>query len=154
MTPFTSPWSRSLVLISALASTVLMGGATISWIVGPKFLAPLLGGIPVAAALFTIRGYSISSGTLFIHRLFWRTSIPLAGLKSAEHCPDALNGAIRTIGNGGLYSFSGYFRSKDLGPFRAFVTDLHSTVVMRFPTHVIVVSPGAPDDFIQQVGNA
>ena len=59
--------------------------------------------------------------------------------------------SIRTFGNGGLYSFTGWFRNTALGAYRAFVTDPHRTVVLHFPTRTVVVSPSAPEDFVHVI---
>ena len=58
----------------------------------------------------------------------------------------------RTFGNGGLFSFTGFFRNKALGAYRAFVTDPHQTVVLHFPTRTVVVSPSAPEQFVHDIG--
>ncbi len=111
--------------------------------------APL--GIIFGAALFTIRGYAVSPDVILVHRLFWKTRVPLAGLQSVRFEPDAMLGGIRTFGNGGLFSFSGFFWNKTLGVYRAFVTDSRRAVVLRFPGGTVVVSPAAPEDFVREL---
>jgi hypothetical protein len=106
----------------------------------------LLGALP-----FLIRSYAISSDELFIRRLFWTTRLPLAGLKSAEVMPRAMSGSLRICGNGGAFSFTGWFRNKPLGHYRAFVTDLNRTVVLRFEKRTVVVSPAEPEDFVRKL---
>jgi hypothetical protein len=51
------------------------------------------------------------------------------------------------------FSFSGYYRSLVLGRYRAFVTDLHRTVILRFPKRTVVLSPGSPEDFVQELSS-
>jgi hypothetical protein len=108
--------------------------------------------IVCGSALFTIRGYSVTPEAILVHRPFWTTRLPLAALKSAQFKPDAMRRSLRTFGNGGLFSFTGFFRNGSLGAYRAFVTDPHRTVVLHFPTRTIVVSPSAPEDFVQDIG--
>jgi len=103
----------------------------------------------VGAALFTVRGYSVSGDTLLVERLFWSTPLPLVGLLSVAVQPDAMRGSIRSFGNGGFFSFTGYFRNKSLGSYRAFVTDPKRIIVLRFPKRVVVLSPDSPEDFVQ-----
>src|SRR3954464_11996498 len=98
-------------------------------------------------ALFTIRGYTVTPDALLVHRLFWTTRLPLAGLQSAQFEPNAMRWSIRTFGNGGLFSFTGWYRNKALGAYRAFVTDPHQTVVLHFPNRTVVVSPSVPAEF-------
>ncbi len=119
---------------------------TISWVV----LLPFT--IIAGGALFTIRGYMVTPDAVLVHRLFWTTRLPLTGLQSARFEPDAMSASIRTFGNGGLFSFSGFFRNKALGTYRAFVTDPNRTVVLRFPSRTVVVSPSTPEDFVHEIG--
>lgn len=59
--------------------------------------------------------------------------------------------SIRTFRNGGLFSFTGFFRNKALGAYRAFVTDPHQTVVLHFPNRTVLVSPSAPAEFVDDI---
>jgi hypothetical protein len=101
------------------------------------------------AALFTVRGYSISGDSVFIERFFWSTRLPVAGLQSVRFEPDAVRGSIRTFGNGGFFSFTGYYWNKRLGSYRAFATDPRRIVVLRFPKRAVVLSPDSPEDFVR-----
>lgn len=74
-----------------------------------------------------------------------------AGLISAEAMPEAMSGSLRTCGNGGAFSFTGWYWSRRLGAFRAYVTDLNRTVVLRFGKRTVIVSPGAPEDFAKEL---
>jgi hypothetical protein len=157
MTHYKAPWSTSLIIMSALGALVCIGVAIgmiwsgrgiLSWTV----LLPLA--IVCGSALFTVRGYTVAPGAILVHRLFWTTRLPLAALQSAQFEPDAMRRSLRTFGNGGLFSFTGFFRNGSLGTYRAFVTDPHRTVVLHFPARTVVVSPSAPEDFVQDVGTA
>jgi hypothetical protein len=55
------------------------------------------------------------------------------------------------FGNGGLFSFTGVFRSPKLGRYRAYVTDPARTVILRFAERIAVVSPEDPDAFVRDV---
>ncbi|MGL4400092.1 MAG: PH domain-containing protein, partial [Luteolibacter sp.] len=79
------------------------------------------------------------------------TRLERAGLNSAEVMPKAMSKSLRTCGNGGGFSFTGWYWSKPLGFYRAFVTDLNRTVVLRFDKGTVVVSPGAPEDFVMEL---
>lgn len=100
--------------------------------------------------LFTVRGYSLVPHGLLVHRLLWQTRIDLTGLRSATVDPTAFRGAIRTCGNGGLFSFSGFYWSKRLGAFRPYVTNLRRGVVLRLPSRTVVVSPDDPEAFARE----
>jgi hypothetical protein len=62
-----------------------------------------------------------------------------------------MKGSIRLFGNGGLFSFTGLYRNKKLGNYRAFVNDWHKCVILRFAKRTIVVSPNDPDGFVAVV---
>jgi hypothetical protein len=79
------------------------------------------------------------------------TRLPRVGLESAQFEPNAMQWSIRTLGNGGFFSFSGFYRNKRLGGYRAFVTDRHQTVVLRYSGRTVVVSPAAPEQFVQEL---
>ncbi|MEN6384973.1 MAG: PH domain-containing protein [Phycisphaerales bacterium] len=80
--------------------------------------------------------------------------IDLSNLITAEFEPTAAAKAIRTFGNGGMFSFTGLFYNKRLGTFRAFATDTKKAVIMRFPNRTIVVTPDDPVKFVLYVAEA
>jgi hypothetical protein len=135
--------------------TLLLLAIAFSGFSGFQDARALLGLIPLlilgGAALFTIRGYTLSSDAIFVRRLLWETRLPLAQLQSARFEPRAMRWSLRLFGNGGVFSFSGLFRNKTLGLYRAFVTDLHRTVVLHFPKRTIVLSPSDPAEFVRQI---
>lgn len=149
-----APWGKTLRWSSfaLVAFTVVMfifykwsgliGSTVGSWVL--PFI--LLGTLP-----FIIRSYAIAGDELLIRRLFWTTRLPLAGLKSAEVEPRVMSNSLRTFGNGGAFSFTGWFWKKPLGHYRAFVTDLNRTVVLRFEKRTVVVSPAEPEEFVRQL---
>lgn len=145
-----------LVLVSVLGSTVLLGLPLMALAAVPRLplgLALLVIGLPltivVACLAFTVRGYDLASGELVIRRGIGATRFPLDGLRSVDHDPEALRGSWRTFGNGGLFSFSGWFRNKRLGNYRAFVTDHARAVILTWRDHTIVISPDRPEDFVE-----
>ncbi|MGO8764975.1 MAG: PH domain-containing protein [Limisphaerales bacterium] len=155
MRHYKAPWSTSLIVATSVISVLLLGFAfgtafygrgIISW-TGLLPLAILVCSIP-----FTIRGYTVTPGAILVHRLFWTTRLPLSGLESAKFEPEAMRGSIRTFGNGGLFSITGFFRNKALGAYRAFVTDQHQTVVLHYSGRTVVLSPSSPEEFVHDIG--
>jgi len=159
MKDYEAPWSTSLIVMSVLTTVICLGVAASAWLglaakhpigaSGWVFLLPLV--ILFGAALFTIRGYSVSSDCILVHRLLWSTALPRAGLKSAEVEPDAMRGSLRTFGNGGAFSFTGFYYNKRLGSYRAYVTDPRRSVVLRYGNRRVVLSPAAPEDFVHDL---
>jgi hypothetical protein len=154
MKRYKAPWGETLVVGSVLSTIVLLGSAIglIAWEHGILRLLVLIPGIIlIATLLFTVRGYAVVQQELQVDRLLWKTRISLLGLKSASFEPDAMRGSIRTFGNGCLFSISGFFSNKLLGPYRAFVTDPHRTVVLRYATRTVVVSPSSAEEFVKDL---
>lgn len=159
---FKAPWGRTLVLVSLFATLTMLTIAVMitlgrplpSFISLPSFSARglVIGSallIPLAALPFVIRGYTITPDGIFIRRLWWNTVLPIADIVSIEAEPLALNSSFRTFGNGGMYSFTGCYWSRQLGHFHAYVTDLNRTVVVRMKNRTAVLSPDDPEAFVR-----
>lgn len=148
MNAFRAPWCTALKVVSFLTTAILLAVALIPspmpWPVRCLVLA-----IPAGALPFAIFGYEIREGALYVRRLGWLTRIDLSGLKSAQFEPSVMCGSIRTCGNGGLYSFTGWYWNKKIGSYRAYATDLRQTVVLAFESRRIVVSPDDPEAFVR-----
>lgn len=159
MKHYKAPWGTMLIVTSALVTVVCAGASVgIPWVTLAKhgpFLVGALALLPLAVVAgclpFMVRGYTITPDAILIHRPFWDTKLPRVGLESAQVEPDAMRGSLRTFGNGGGFSFSGFYYSKRLGSYRAFVTDLHRTVVLRYATRRVVLSPETPEDFVRDL---
>ena len=149
-TSFKANWGRPLILISTAATLICLGVAVFSWQRGHhgflRFWLPLL--LPFSALPFMVRGYRIAPGALMVRRLFWETEIALAGLASAEPDPEIMKGCLRLFGNGGLFSFSGWFWNRRHGIFRVIATNTRDMVVLKIAGKTIVVSPDRPSEFI------
>lgn len=157
---FTAPWGTMLRVISILTTLLLVGvfsGMALSGRASSPLeiflylLIPLL--ILLGGLLFVVRGYRLTGEGLRIKRLLWDTHVGLGAVRRVEHDPGAMTGAIRTWGNGGLYSFSGRFRSGKLGSFRAWVNDYGNCVIIETLSGTLVVSPEDPLRFAEEVRN-
>ncbi len=106
----------------------------------------------VTCALFTIRGYSITPDAILVHRLVWNTELPVIGLESARYLAHAMRWSVRTFGNGGFFSCSGFYWNKTLGVYRAYVTDPARTVVLRYrSSRTVLLSPAEPEAFVREL---
>jgi hypothetical protein len=157
-----APWGKLLIGITVFATSICVGvsiaiglnasrGPEAEGVMRAAAALPLL--IVIAAAFFTVRGYVVTPDEICVQRLLWSTRFARARLQSAAVDPEALRGSIRLFGNGGLFSFTGLFRSKRLGRYRAFITDPARTVVLRFTDRVVVVSPADPEAFVRDVSS-
>jgi len=154
MKTYKAPWSTSLVIMSSLVTLICIVLAIQLFVSSRSWeaLVPLT--IIFGALLFTVRGYTVTADAILVHRLFWSTRLPLTDLQSAEIAPGVMRGGLRLFGNGGLFSFTGFFPNRSLGAYRAFVTDPHRTVVLHFAKKTVVVSPSAPEDFRNEIDTA
>jgi len=156
-----APWPTTLKVVSFLGTGVLCAlsyaayravptpsGFTHNFGIGVA-LVPLV--IILGAVLFIVGGYRVDSNVLLVERLITSTSVPLAGLTRIWADPSICKGSLRVVGNGGLFSFTGWFQNKTLGRYRLFATDFRHAVVLKFPDRVVVVSPAAPQAFIDHL---
>jgi hypothetical protein len=152
---YNAHWSGMLISISVALTILCVAigvGGMLSSSSGLSWLSwlPLL--FAAGCALFTIRGYTITPDAILVHRLLWATELPRRSLESARFDPNAMRWSIRTFGNGGFYSFSGFYWNKSLGAYRAYVTDPSRTVVLRYsPKGTVLVSPAAPAEFVRDL---
>ncbi|MEW9625234.1 PH domain-containing protein [Rhodanobacter geophilus] len=152
-----APWSAFLKGISIVVTLLLLGLLLLVACLVPVRTLPVLRAVVMAvplvillaAALFVVRGYELRDATLHVHRLFWTTRVALGELREAAIDPEAGAGSLRLFGNGGLFSFSGWFRNAKLGRYRAFVTDWQLAVVLRASTCTVVLSPADPAGFVR-----
>lgn len=154
---FNAPWGRTLRWMSSFSVVLLLGIFIAIWVLdkspASRSALWLLPALLIVTALFVIRGYTIEPTELLIRRLLWHTRLPLAGLQSAAFQPKAMQGSLRLFGNGGMFAFTGWYRNRALGTYRAFVTDLNNTVVLKFEKRTIVISPENPEKFVAEIVN-
>mgnify|MGYP000100215410 CR=1 FL=1 len=154
-----APWPRNLKLISAGGTALVLAagvGAYLSIPAVPGFthffglgIALVFPGILVVALLYAVTGYVLKGNDLFVERPFFSTRIPLSGLSRIQFEPRVCRGSVRIWGNGGLYSFTGLYRSKAVGTYRLFGTDLSRSVVLHLPRRAAVVTPAEPRAFLE-----
>lgn len=142
-TRFSAPLGKS-VRITILFATIL--------VIAVAFLpiweiAALLYAVYAGCLLYSVQGYAIDGDTLCVNRLLWKTKIPLAGLNSVTVEKGAMKRSLRLFGNGGLFAYVGRFRSNTLGSYKAYVTDLNRTVILKVGEKTMVVSPDDPETF-------
>jgi hypothetical protein len=157
---YAAPWGKLLIGLSAF-STLICLGVAVAMVAGAQSgpeapsvmravgLLPVM--VVVIAALFTVRGYTVTPDEIVVKRPLRNNRFERARLQSASFDPAALHGSIRLFGNGGMFSFTGTFRSPKLGRYRAYVTDPARSVVLRFTDRVIVISPADPEAFVRDI---
>jgi hypothetical protein len=155
MKTYKAPWGTALKVISGFLVFL-----TVGLVVGPLLLPDVIPAWDTAWVLlvivtallpFMVLGYEVTEDAILIRRPFWKTRLSRTGLMSATLEPRVMSRAIRTCGNGGGFSFTGWYWKSGMGAFSAYVTDLNRTVVLRFENRTAVVSPGEPEDFVKEL---
>lgn len=160
MKEYPAPWGKLLFGVTLFATTICVG-VSVAVTLGARTAGPVDIVMKVAAllplvivatsVLFMVRGYVVTADEILVRRPLWSTRFERARLESATVDPEALRGSIRLFGNGGLFSFTGIFRSPKLGRYRAYVTDPRRSVILRFADRVVVISPADPAAFVRDV---
>lgn len=140
---FAAPWSRFLTGFTL----VLIGGTVWAVLSAPVLVALLLVGLMLAAGALSVRGYAVEPGVVRVLRPGWSLDLDLRGLESVDVDPNAMRRAWRVFGMGGLFALVGWFRSRAVGPFRAYATDPKRSVVLRWADRTVVVTPDDPEAF-------
>ena len=151
---YRAPWSKGLIGLSLFSIAVIVGASVLMFGLGRAVHSLLaiqgwliLSVLPISA-LFVVRGYGVRDGELIVQRLLWSTIVPLQDLRQAYHDPNAMRKSFKTFGNGGCFSFTGWFYNRTLGHFRAFATSPDRSVVLVFlARNSIVVTPEHPEQF-------
>jgi hypothetical protein len=156
-----APWSTSLKVTSAVGTVLVLGAGIGAYRAIPvptgfthQFglaVALILPAVLVGSLLFMVTGYAVEGAELYVKRLLSSTRISLQGLNRVWIEPAVCKGSIRVFGNGGLFSFSGWFYSRRLGRYRLFATDISRSVVLVLPARVVVITPAEPEVFIEHV---
>ncbi len=154
---FKAPWDTLLRSISALMVVIMIGLPAYDWwdsgsleLTGHKYIIMLFPLLLIVSLLFTIRSYTINGNVLLVRRLFWNTRVDLSCVQSARFDSEGMKGTIKTLGNGGAFSYSGWFYSKRLGKFRALVTNRSECIILKFTDgKTTLVSPENPQLFIE-----
>jgi hypothetical protein len=66
-------------------------------------------GVLGIAFLGMVSGYTLTATQLAVKRPLWNTVFPLAQLSSVAGDAEVFRGALRLFGNGGIFSFTGFF---------------------------------------------
>jgi hypothetical protein len=101
------------------------------------------------------RGYTVEGRTLLVHRLIGSARIPLQEIRELRAgTADDFQGAIRLIGNGGLFGYYGLFQTTKLGKSTWYVTNRDRAVVIVTSAKTVVVSPDDVEGFLAAVRSA
>ncbi len=103
--------------------------------------------LPVITFFYRPKSYLITEDSLQICRIVGNYRIPYTVInKVLRASKDDMRFTIRTIGNGGLFGFTGNFRNSRFGRMRWFVTQRKNYVIIETNDNKkIVISPDEPE---------
>lgn len=142
---------RLLKWVSALTTLLLVGlAALFEFGNAPlpdrlRWISVALLALPAICLLFTVRGYRVDGSTLYVRRLLHETTIDLRQLRSAEVVPRVFDRALRVFGNGGLFSFSGWFWRRGQGLMAAYAMDIGPGLELRWDDRTVLLTPVDPE---------
>ncbi len=99
---------------------------------------------------FSPRGFSLSPDGLRIHRPFGAHVLPYDRIRSARRAQPGELCGLRTFGSGGMFGFFGWFWSRRLGHYRAFVTNRREMVLVE-AERPYLLTPERPEDFLRSL---
>jgi hypothetical protein len=153
---FRAPWSLHLKLTTGFAVVAIVFAMwTISRVPDAPsvdWLLPLLVAVFVGCALTAVRGYEITPDAIVVKRLIWTTRLPRNGLTGARRVTIQWP-HWRLFGNGGMFAFSGWFRSSGIGTYHGFFTDPSRTVLLEYGEKRYVLSPDEPEGFVSELSS-
>ena len=98
------------------------------------------------------RGFSLGPEGLRIHRPFGAHVLPLGKVRNARRAQPGELCGLRTFGSGGMFGFFGWFWSRKLGHYRAYVTHRRDMVLVE-AERPYLLSPERPDDFLRTLSH-
>lgn len=103
--------------------------------------------------LFSVTGYFLENNNLIVVRPLWKTTIVLPPGALAQKEPEIKDGLLKIMGNGGLFGYTGGFRNRKLGNFKAYATNWSHAVSITSEADDfrIIVTPEDPLQFIQSI---
>jgi hypothetical protein len=152
MTINAAKWGPMLIASSLISTLLMVGVAVITSrnpLVGP--FIPILVLTPLAALFFIVRSFRVSPTGIHVQRLVWSTFLPLQNPVEFSIRTSLPAGSIRAFGNGGMFSFTGYFWSQRLGRFRVFATDFKRSVLIKSGGATFLLTPDDPVQLVQEL---
>ena len=106
--------------------------------------------LPVITFFYRPKSYLITEDSLQIRRISGNYRIPYTVINKVLRASQAdMKFTIRTIGNGGLFGFTGHFRNSRFGRMRWFVTQRKNYVIIETNDNKkIVISPDEPGNLV------
>lgn len=158
---FSCRWSGSIIATTIICTLAFTAAIVMMMVLSrsPRWLGYFLA-ICFAAVLAGCIGFMpirivLHSDRICLHRLFGALTIRLDRIEEIRPISEseALHGAARTFGSGGLFGALGRFRSKTFGNFTMYATDLDSLILIRAEGRNYILSCSRRNDLIESVSS-
>ncbi|WP_300618261.1 PH domain-containing protein [Dokdonella sp.] len=104
----------------------------------------------LVAALYTVLRYELDAAGLHVVRPLGRRCVARS-VSSLRADAEALKGALRVFGNGGLFSITGWYGTRKYGRCRVWATEREDLVVLDGDRGTVILSPRDRAEFIAVV---
>jgi hypothetical protein len=161
MSRFAAPRDRTTWISTAFGLAVLIGAGAVVLAVAPGdgfgrgvgagvvLVLALVAGLSWALAPAAFR---VEAGALVVERPLRPIRVPLAEVEAAMLLPpEALRGAVRMGGSGGLFGWYGRYRSPALGAFKLYASRRSGLVLVDARAERYVLSPDEPERFVEEL---
>ena len=156
---YSSP-DRKLLIISGLVSLLLLGLFAQGVYLISVQSDTLAGGLILATSGLTVllclsilnfKSYKISDSELIISKYLMDEKYPLSGIKSYNQPKEPKKGLWRTMGNGGLFSYSGDFKNSELGHFKCYTKNWENLVALETDRGWLLIGPDNHESFLSSL---
>lgn len=113
-------------------------------------LALLILLVPLVTYLYSPTGFSVGPEGVRIHKPGGTVLLPLGSLRAARRAAPGELCGLRTFGSGGLFGYFGWFWTRSLGHYRAYITSRHHMVLVQ-AERAYLLSPERPEDFLARL---
>lgn len=146
---FSLSWDRTTKIVSGVCCGLMLALALWLHLLPLTCIAVL---IPILAYAYSPRSYTVSDGSITVHRPIGNVVISLAGLRAARRAtPEDLRGCIKVFGSGGMCGYYGLYRTSALGMCSWYATNRKNLVVL-IGAKTALFSPDDVDGFMAAVG--
>lgn len=115
------------------------------------FVATLYVGVVSGTYLTSPTGLELKGGKIIVKRPWKDVEIDIKDIKFIGRRKDKSLNDIRTMGNGGMFAFTGRFRNNEKGRYTAYFTNTQQMVWVETRSKLYCLSCEKPDTFVQKV---
>lgn len=155
---FKASFDKTVWIITCVVAALFLGLTFIPSFLGKEevvvaiYLGVVLALIYLITFGFCTLSYKITEDELIVNRPFYNACFKRDKIKDVEVIDEnQITGSIRTLGNGGIFGYTGYFANFKLGKMFWYLTRKDKLVLVRlYNNEKIVLSPNEPEKFVER----